>query len=171
MNEEINKNINKIEEKISNIEKEITNLNSSIKDSLKKSNKLPYKSLYWIALVSFAILIIAGVVAAYVFFFSKFNNNVEIAICSCVIICCAFICATLLLIFTCKCLYNSKKASSQTESTKVLENAYIKYFQDKDAVAKTKTEKYKDTGNKTDTENSDANNEAKEQSINSKKDY
>lgn len=114
-----------------------------------KEENAPCKSLYLIALVSFAVLIIAGVVAAYVFFFSKFNNDVEIAICSCVIICCAFICATLLLIFSCKYIYNSKKASNQKESTKILENAYIKYFQDKD------------TGNKTDTENSDANNETK----------
>lgn len=142
-------------EDINKIEEKITNINKSIEDSLEKSNKPPCKSLYLIALVSFAVLIIAGVVAAYVFFFSKFNNDVEIAICSCVIICCAFICATLLLIFSFKYLYNLKKASNQTESTKVLENAYIKYFQDKNTVDKTKTKKNKDTGNKTDTENSD----------------
>lgn len=111
------------------------------------SIKLP--TLYWVAFVSFVLLLIVGVAAAYVLLFNEFNNPVEIAICICAIICCAFICATLLLIFSFKYLYNLKKASNQKESTKILENAYIKYFQDKD------------TGNKTDTENSDANNETK----------
>lgn len=154
MNESVG-NPNKTEVKNSNIEKEITDKNSRIIVLLVKSNKLPYKALYWTALVSFAALIIAGIVAAYVFFFNKFNNPVEIAICSCVIICCAFICATLLLIFSCKYLYNSKKASNQTKSTEILENAYMKCFQGKDTgntatVEETSTEN-NDTGDTAET--------------------
>lgn len=124
---------NKLEVKTSNTEREITDKNSRIIVLLVKSKKLSYKTLYWTALVvSFAALIIAGVAAAYVIYFRNFNNNVAIAICSCVIICCAFICATLLLVFYCKYLYSLKKASNQTKSTEILENAYMKCFQGKD---------------------------------------
>lgn len=107
------------------------NKDSTTGEQNNSSIKLPYKALYWTALVSFLLLLIAGVVAAFVLIFKSFNNNIAIAICSCVIICCAFICATLLLIFSSKYLYNLKKASNQTKSTEILENAYMKCFQDK----------------------------------------
>lgn len=132
-----------------NTEKEITDKNCKIIVFLKKSNKLP---LYWTVLALFAALIIAGIAVANVFFFVEFNNPVVIAICSCAIICCAFICATLLLIFSFKYLYNSRKASSQTESTEILKNAYIEYFRDKNTGAKINTPKKNVTDDTAETE-------------------
>lgn len=157
MSEDIKNCIAKIEEHTKNVEehtKKIEEGISNITKSLKKSNKLP---LYWVALGLFAVLIIAGV-AAFVLIFKNFNNNIAIQICSCAIICCAFICATLLLIFSFKYLYNLKKASNQTESTEILENAYIEYFQNKytgntATAEKTDAEKNNDTVNISKTEN------------------
>lgn len=105
-----------------------------------------------VLVLSFAALIIAGIAVANVFFFVEFNNPVVIAICSCAIICCAFICATLLLIFSFKYLYNSRKASSQTESTEILKNAYIEYFRDKNTGAKINTPKKNVTDDTAETE-------------------
>lgn len=106
------------------------------------------KKLLWAVLISFAILIIVGVVAAYVFFFIEFKNAVVVAICSCIIICCAFICTTLLLIFALNYLYKSRKASTKSESINILEKLFNECYKDKEPSAKsTKTlEKSKDSG-------------------------